>query len=218
MNISLGHVSSMVFSYLAHRTTIGLLGIALPFVVSLGALVLFQTGIQDSISDYYHTGMRDVFVGILFVIGFFLLSYKGFDRQDNIAGNLACVFAIGVALFPTTNNTDKLTSGIQPAGIAHLIFAALFFLTLAYFSLFLFTKTDPSKPPTVKKMQRNRIYKTCGYTMLICIVLAAVFGFLPDNIQTNIGAYKPVFWLEALAILAFGVSWFTKGEAILKDE
>ena len=29
---------------------------------------------------------------------------------------------------------------------------------------------------------------------------------------------NPVFWLESLAIVAFGVSWFVKGEAILKDE
>jgi hypothetical protein len=30
--------------------------------------------------------------------------------------------------------------------------------------------------------------------------------------------YHPVFWLEALAIFAFGTSWSTKGEAILRDE
>jgi len=30
--------------------------------------------------------------------------------------------------------------------------------------------------------------------------------------------YNPLFWLETLAILAFGVSWIVKGEAILKDE
>ena len=28
---------------------------------------------------------------------------------------------------------------------------------------------------------------------------------------------RAVFWLEALAIVAFGVSWLVKGEAILKD-
>jgi hypothetical protein len=31
-------------------------------------------------------------------------------------------------------------------------------------------------------------------------------------------AFNPVFWLETIAILAFGVSWLTKGEAILKDD
>ena len=70
-----GNERSMVFSYLALRKSIGFLAIALPFVVSLGALIFFQTGLQKSISSYYHTDMRDVFVGTLCVIGFFLLSY-----------------------------------------------------------------------------------------------------------------------------------------------
>jgi hypothetical protein len=29
---------------------------------------------------------------------------------------------------------------------------------------------------------------------------------------------KPVFWLEAFALWAFGVSWFVKGETLWKDE
>jgi hypothetical protein len=27
----------------------------------------------------------------------------------------------------------------------------------------------------------------------------------------------PVFWLESVAVVAFGVSWLVKGETILKD-
>ena len=92
---------SLVFSYLELRKAIGILGMVLPFVVSLGAWLFFQEGIQRSISAYYHTGMRDVFVGTLFAIGFFLLSYKGYERSDAIAGDLGCLFAVGVALFPT---------------------------------------------------------------------------------------------------------------------
>ena len=92
---------SLVFSYLELRKAIGILGMALPFAVSLGAGILFRTGVQSSISSYYHTGMRDVFVGTLFAIGFFLLSYKGYERSDDLAGDLACIFAVGVALFPT---------------------------------------------------------------------------------------------------------------------
>jgi len=30
--------------------------------------------------------------------------------------------------------------------------------------------------------------------------------------------YAPIFWLEGIAVIAFGVSWLTKGEAILKDK
>lgn len=66
--------NSLVISYLALRKAIGYLGIALPFVVVLGAWLLKGLGIQSSISDYYFTDMRDVFVGILFSIGVFLAS------------------------------------------------------------------------------------------------------------------------------------------------
>ena len=217
MNRESGNETSLVYSYLELRRIIGLLGILFPFILALGALIFFSTGTQSSVSAYYHTEMRDVFVGILFAIGFFLLTYRGYDRSDNRAGNLCCIFAIGVALFPCTpdagaTNTDHII------GYIHLAFAALFFLTLIYFSLCLFTKTDPEKPPSRRKIQRNRVYKTCGYAMLICILLIALYIILPDSVASAFEPLNPIYWLEALAVLFFGISWFTKGEAILKDE
>ena len=207
----------LVFSYLALRTTIGVLGMALPFVVSLGALIVFGTGLQSSISAYYHTGTRDVFVGTLWVIGFFLFSYKGYERVDDIAGNLACLFAVGVAIFPTA--ADKATDPTLLAiSILHSVFAGLFFVTLIYFCLALFTKTNPRAKPTPQKIQRNQVYRACGYAMILCLVLMTAFTVLPRESTSVFQFYHPVFWLEALAIFAFGVSWFTKGEAILKDE
>jgi hypothetical protein len=89
--------NALIISYLTLRKAIGILGAALPFVLAIGAAVLFMTGIQDSISAYYYTGMRNVFVGMLCATGFFLLSYKGYERKDSIAGNLGCLFAVGVA-------------------------------------------------------------------------------------------------------------------------
>jgi len=85
----------LVISYLTLRKAIGFLGISLPFTVSLGALLIFRTGMQSSISNYYYTGTRDVFVGTLWAIGFFLLSYRGYERIDRIVGILGCVFALG---------------------------------------------------------------------------------------------------------------------------
>ncbi len=210
-------VKSLIFSYLTLRKAIGLLGTALPFVVSLGAIILFQTGIRSSISSYYYTGMRDVLVGILCAIGVFLLSYKGYERADDIAGTLACVFAVGVALFPTAPDVTDSTLAVI-IGRVHFIFATAFFVTLIYFSLFLFTKTDPRKRPTKRKLQRNKVYRACGYIMALCILLAAIYAILQTAGVSPLKAYNPLFWLEATAIVAFGVSWGTKGEAILKDE
>jgi hypothetical protein len=216
--------SILVISYLSLRKAIGILGFSLPFVLPIGQLLLHALGIQsslhepviqNSVSSYYYTDMRNIFVGSMCAIGVFLMSYRGYDRRDARAGRFAFVCAIGVALFPTSplpvaSADEKLIGGI------HLTFAALLFLTLAYVSLKLFTQTDPNKPPTPQKMQRNRVYRISGYVMLACIALIAVAALPP--IKAMVEQFAPRFWLEAIAIVAFGISWLTKGEMILKDQ
>ena len=51
-----------------------------------------------------------------------------------------------------------------------------------------------------------------------CIALIAIYSFLPESITAPLKSVNLIFWLETIAVLAFGVSWLTKGEAILKDE
>lgn len=206
---------TLVLSYLGLRKAIGIIGIALPLVLALGKIPLDGPGIQNSISSYYYTGMRDVFVGSLCAIAVFLMSYRGHEWKDDIAGDLACIFAIGVALFPTTPDADP-TSSEKLVGALHLTFAASFFLALAYFSLVLFRKTDPTRTPTPRKLQRNVVYTVCGYAILACIALIVLVALLPGD--TPVKRLDPVFWLESVAVVAFGVSWLIKGEAILKDD
>lgn len=205
----------LVISYLGLRKAVGAIGIALPFVLAFGKILLDGPGIEPSVSNYYYTGMRDVFVGAMCATAVFLLSYRGYERADDIAGDLAGICALGTALFPTTPDVD-VTPQYTWVGVLHLSFAAGFFLVLAFFCLVLFRKTDPTKPPTHRKLQRNAVYTFCGYTILICLGLIAVVAFLSD--ASPVKAIDPVFWLEALATVAFGISWFVKGEAILKDE
>jgi hypothetical protein len=204
---------SLVRSYLALRKAIGLLGISLPIVLPLGVAVLAaDEGWQPTISDYVDTVMGGVFVGILFAIGVFLYFYVGYDRDpderrflpsDKVASNLGGLFAIGVALFPTTSSVG-LVQGV------HMVSAVLLFLTLAYFALWQFTKT--SGEPTPEKLMRNRIYRACGLTILICIALIGIHGsFLRD---TGLADLEPVFWLESIALWAFGIAWFVKGEGL----
>lgn len=213
MNEKIKTENTLVFSYLTLRKTIGILGTAFPFLLYFGALIIFGTGIQDSISSYYYTNMGDVFVGTLCVIGFFLFSYKGYEFKDDLAGDLACIFAVGVALFPTMH--DGVTSDTERIiAIVHFAFATLFFATLIYFSLYLFTKSDPNEAPTPEKLRRNKLYKICGYAMIVSIALIIVYFILPDSIKLPIKSRNPVFWLESIAVIAFGISWLTKGEAI----
>jgi uncharacterized protein YhhL (DUF1145 family) len=215
MNQQPGPQDSLVLSYLALRKAVGIIGVALPFVLALGKMLVQGPGIQASVSGYYYTDLRNVFVGSLCAIGIFLMSTRGFDRRDVIAGRLASLFAIGVAFFPTTPLTGP-TSQDKFIGALHLSFAALFFLTLAYFSLFLFTKTAPDRVPTPRKLQRNKVYRVCGVVILACIALILIVK-LP-LVKPHVESLKPVFWLESTAIFVFGVAWLIKGETILKDQ
>lgn len=206
--------ADLVISYLHLRRAIGIIGTALPFTLVLGKWLLDGWGIQASMSAYYYTSMRDVFVGSLCATGVFLLSYRGYERADRVAGNLACIFAVGIALFPTTPLTGASATQTL-VGHVHLIFASAYFLTLAYFSLALFRKTNPAKAMTARKKQRNIVYALCGYTILSCLGLVVIdFVFLKHSVLQVV---DPVFWLESVAVLAFGISWLTKGEAILAD-
>ena len=202
-------VPRLMVSYLTLRRVLGILGVLLPPLVVVGCFVLGScTEILDSVSAYYGTEMRDVFVGVQFALAWFLFSYRGYERKDDIAGDLACLFFLGVALFPTTSDNEMIR-------IVHSVSAAGLFLTLSYFSLFLFTKTAPGGTPTPEKRDRNKIYVVCGVIMLACIALIVVYHVLLEN--TGISRIKPVFWLETFALWAFGFSWITKGEWLRKD-
>ena len=137
----------------------------------------------------------------------FPMTANSYERQDNIAGDFGCFFALGVALFPTSG------AGWEQA--LHFVFAAGLFLVLSYFSLFLFTKSKSEEDITPEKRIRNRIYRASGVVILICIALIGLYYWQLKN--TAISALKPVFWLESLALWAFGISWLIKGETLFKD-
>jgi hypothetical protein len=235
-----GSDQSVIRSYVTLRRAIGVLGMALPFIVSVGAYLLQRKGIQSSVSSYYYTAARNAFVGVLWAIGVFLAFYRGYECADSVASNLGGIFAIGISLFPTAPS-GAATVDEQWIGRIHFAFAALFFITLAYMSLFLFTKTHPDKPKitfadyrslvqgakrpldperglTRRKLQRNLVYIACGGAMLFCLAFIAVFAAFLNQAGTLLYGSNLVFWLEAIAIIAFGVSWLIKGEFVLGDK
>jgi hypothetical protein len=59
------------------------------------------------------------------------------------------------------------------------------------------------------------VYLVCGILIILSIILIAVVMFLPA--AANIHRINPVFWLETIALFAFGISWLVKGEVVLKD-
>lgn len=209
------HEDARIISYLTLRKAVGYIGVALPLVLAVGSIVIFHNhGLRKSVSDYYYTGMRDVLVGSLSAIGVFFLAYKGYDLADTWISNLAGFFAIGVALLPTA--PDHPSSAHRIIGYIHLTFAGLLFLTLAVISWFLFTKTARGVQRTRHKKMRDKVYRVCAGVIMICLILAIIVH-VHAIVGPSILRLKPLFWLESIAVVAFGVSWLVKGQAILKD-
>lgn len=197
------------------RRAVGILGIALPVVVFLGALIVFREGVLGSISGSYHTGMRDVFVGVLWATGIFLFCYKGYEKIDDQVATWAGVFAVCVSLFPTTPDSP-VSGSVKFIGVLHLLFAAAFFILLSFMSYKLFTKTDLKVIKGQKRM-RNLVYVNCAYIMFACVILMAIVSFLPEGPSLAVKPFRPILVLETIALWAFGFSWLIKGETWWKD-
>ena len=93
--------NQLIVSYMVLRRTVGWIGTLLPIVLPLGNALIFHASRPYSMSGYYYTGMRNIFVGALCALGVFLVAYNGYDDVDRWITNIAGASAIGVALFPT---------------------------------------------------------------------------------------------------------------------
>ena len=209
-----------IISFFKLRKAIGWLGLLMPLIVRLGAKLLEGIPSHDSISAYYYTSMRDVFVGVLAATGVFLFCYRGPEKQDNILTNIAGLCSIGIALFPTAPiyhplisaryNTTSLEcySNHGPLGF-HIYVVAAFFLIISYLAIFRFPLR--SRPELTKqKLTRNKIYRICGVVMVAMLILMVAIKAVAPT--------KSIFLPETIAIVAFGVAWLVKGQAILKDK
>jgi hypothetical protein len=211
-----------------YRTAIGCLGAMLPAVVALWPWPF--ASLQPSISAYYYTGARNWFVGTLWVLALFLFFYqyerKGSGREpkaaliksgaaDTILGMVAGASAFAVAMLPTTapcpEDKPAPCLGVQPAippvdiGMAHGAAAAVLFLALALFPLMLFSQTEDET--------RAKVYRFCGGLMLFLLLSIAVYVWVvPKDSRDSLARFRPVYFVEAILIWVFALTWFMKGQ------
>ncbi len=209
-----------ISTYRRIRKAIGVLGFFLPVVlVILSGISFFNTPVQPSISHYYYTNFREIFTGTLCAVGLFLIRYQGhtnpnFFKNDSKLTNIAGVMAFAIAFFPTCTDdcADKVDSLIPLCrdwlGWLHYGFAGVFFLTLSIISINVFTMgQQENKTIPLSALNENNIYRTCGWLMVVFLVLVPVcakFKCFPNS----------TLILEALMLFAFGISWLIKGRAL----
>jgi hypothetical protein len=223
------HRADLVLSFTRVRTALGILGMSLPIVLVLGGMLdqpRMDVGIgriEPTISDFYHTTYRDIFVGTLCAIGVFLISYRGYRREegewidDDWLATSAGIGAFGVAFFPNEGGGIKVASmtqhllGAEFTPIIHYLSALVFFSSLAAFCFVKFARTC--------SMGRRRVYIGCGWTIVAALVLTAIAVVLKRFVggvgRELVLDYNLIFWFEAMGIWAFGLSWLTKSKADL---
>lgn len=205
------------------RNLVGLLGMILPWLCLLGYFLAYKSGIYglteafpDSMSITYY--VTPVLSMVLTTASIVLMTYVGYDWRDRLVTSLSGLFGMLIVLFPCADSNGvyqameiNSVSGYFQTPITlnphiHNISAVVFFLLLAFNSFFLFTLG--SGEPTPQKKKRNMIYKICAIGMLA----AMIFMVIPVQIPHK------TFWIEAVALSFFGISWLTKGEMWLKDK
>ena len=156
-------------SWYSTRLTVGILGIAMPFVLIIGDLFVLEGSAwtRGSLSAYYHSGCATCSSASCCIVGVFLISYRMSDwrHPDNWLSTAAGIAALLVAFFPTTTGDGEIPTlagrGARRTArrADHLVAAAVFLLALAGVS-YLFSRRDsanhlPATPPYTASVHRD---------------------------------------------------------------
>jgi len=205
-----------VRSFLCLRAIIGVLGVLLPPLVIFGARYLFSESThfpRTSISDYYYSGAREIFVDTLAATGVFFVAYKILEANvENLLSILAGLAALTITLFPTgkdafertipSNGTQNLI-GVANASDVHYGASIVFLVCLTLISVcFGLREGRRTKRPKQKVAPAAwRVFHwTCAAAMAIALIGVLVMSW-KFALLTG----------EIVCALAFGASWFAKG-------
>lgn len=230
-------------SYHWMRTIVGILGALLPPILVCGWKALDDTDgpVQGSLSAYYHTGMRDFFVGILVIVGILLFTYMIAEKSpenywSQFAGAAAIVVALvptGIpgSLTPTATRTplqthidsismpwkfpwwsEKPTSEVLHYGSAFLFILSLFFLCLGFAR----GEWEKRKRHDDKREAQFPLEAWFAFHVVMALFIAVgaiwtLTGGGLDEVYWLLGDEHRILVGETVATVAFGLSWLLKG-------
>ena len=176
------------------RKLIGILGLSLPILLPIAASEFLA-----SISHYYYTTLSSLFfIIILSAFGLFLISYKGYTKDedneeisDDFLTNIGGLAALIVVFVPTTcvgSASDTINifcdacdvplfgHSLSTPNTIHLISAGIFILCMGWMSKYKFTRG--------RKTMHNKIYRHCGNVVFISVALL-IIGIILEKLKVN---------------------------------
>jgi hypothetical protein len=209
---------SFTRSYMWTRLFVGVIGIAMPIaLLTLDPLLFGESTIRASLSAYYHSGMRDWFVGSLCAIGVGLFTYMGtrLGSFDNWVSTVAGACAIVVAFFPTNAVAGQTPTLLQDelgevlVARIHFSFAGIFIALLGLMCLRFGIGDGRRADRTELQRKTWRIVHFCCAGAIWLSVLAVALV-----LWTNISISHAILIGEVAAVMSFGLSWFFKGSEL----
>ena len=210
------------------RRAIGAIGLTLPFVL-IANVYFFDVPMQRSISAFFFTELREVFVSASAGVGLFLVAYEGYSRRQNevltdrMVSSIAGVAVFTTAFIPTLCYQEDcyqplaLFDRLIPPAMdqvqqnIHFSAAGVFLIFMAITSIRLFTRCSIAELG-LHKQRRNQCYRIFGWTIIAMVLLiGAVKIFLPEQGKIWDATWYFTFWAESVALWALGLSWLLKG-------
>jgi hypothetical protein len=152
--------------------------------------------------------VRIWFVGILFLLGFFLYLYKGFRKGENYLLNIGGLSAVGVALFPM--KWECLTDTLCPDyGKLHAGFALTTFCCIGLVALFYARDTLNWIP--LADSGKSKAYTWWYYLIGVGFVALVVIAIAPTPFRDE---PNRIFYLEWGGIWAFALYWWIKSNEL----
>lgn len=219
-----------IISHLTLRRYIGILGIIFPVILLLSSSFT-EHGTLPSMSAYYYSKMNTIFVGIIFSILIFLVSYVGEDLEETIYCRVAALMAFLIAIFPTNPMTkytidenfeftiDKFKGFVTPhikfegdSNWIHSGTALVFFLILVILVGKKFVESE--KKSIEPNNKRICLYRVCALLMSLSIICIPLLPKLLPKIITNYNhdSSSITFFCELFLFWLFGFAWLIKGE------
>ena len=214
-------------TYFTLRVFLGVLALAMAPAVTLGAWLADGVALQPSLSAYYHTVGRDLFVGILVAAGIGLIAYKGFSLLEDWLLNLGGVLACCIAAFPMSSENAGVCIGTahtipRSSALANLLTSALpvhsetvHYATAVAFYLVLGAVMITCAHETLHlvPLARRRVlltaYPTLGLLFVASMVLAYALFPSSGDPERDCQGHR-VIAVEIAGLLAFAAFWFLK--------
>lgn len=222
----------------AHRSIVigvGAVGLALPIVVILGEIWLDGAAfVRGSISAYYHSGMRDFFVGSLCVVGFLLITFR--HSRDKAAqfwiSLVAGVAVLGVGLLPTARkglgevdydfpfsvqfadgkaDCAPLPSPTPACSAIQSEFGEANVAIWHFVCAIVFIASLAALCVAfARESETKALHYLCAGAIAIAFVWIGVGIRYDDPVRFGVGLTH-LYFGEALSVVAFSVSWLVKG-------